>query len=472
MANDHTIANVETSAATGRILIVDDDASLAHSFCACLVEVGHNCTIAVDADEALALVRQETFDVCLLDLRLGQASGLELIPKLRHLAPWLKIVMITGHASIETALKAMRAGASDYLVKPCSLVQLCAMIDSQMRAVNEQRRIDSAWVGESSNPLVSFDSGNTAMKKVLETINRVADTSATVLILGESGTGKGVVAHALHACSPRAAKPFTTVSCPSLSSELLESELFGHKKGAFTGAIENKLGRVEYAEGGTLFLDEVGDIPLALQPKLLRLLQEREYERVGDPVTRKADVRIVAATNHDLEALVREGKFREDLLYRLKVIAIVMPPLRERVEDIPQLAEAFLLRFAQAHKRSARKFTASGEAAIRNYTWPGNVRELQNVIERAVILATGDSIDRMQLAIDQDFESPPSVPTIGDAVSLEEIERAHIMRVVARSPSLEAAAQTLGIDVSTLYRKRKQYGMPLEIESDGNIRGK
>ena len=467
MVNDEPV-----SASTGRILIVDDDASLARSFCACLVDIGHHCTIAVDAEEALALVRQEAFDVCLLDLRLGQTSGLELIPKLRHLAPWLKIVMITGHASIETALKAMRAGASDYLVKPCSLVQLCTMIESQMRAVNEQRRFDNAWVSESSNPLVSFDSANAAMKKVLETITRVADTSATVLILGESGTGKGVVAHALHACSPRAAKPFTTVSCPSLSSELLESELFGHKKGAFTGAIENKLGRVEYAEGGTLFLDEVGDIPLALQPKLLRLLQEREYERVGDPVTRKANVRIVAATNHDLEEMVRDGKFREDLLYRLKVITINMPPLRDRMEDIPQLAQAFLLRFAQTHKRSARRFTANGEAAIRNYVWPGNVRELQNVIERAVILATGDSIDRMQLAIDDEFDSPPAVAAIGDAVSLEEIERAHIMRVVARSPSLEAAAQTLGIDVSTLYRKRKQYGMPLEIESDGNIQAK
>lgn len=472
METSDNASPMDATGVAGRILIVDDDASLARSFASCLEESGHRCTIALDPEQAFATVRQGTIDVCLLDLRLGETSGLELIPQLRHLAPWLKIVMVTGHASIDTALKAMRAGASDYLVKPCSLVQLRTMIDSQMRSVIEQRRFDHAWVEESRNPLASFDSENAAMKKVLETISRVADTSATVLILGESGTGKGVVANALHMMSPRAHKPFTTVSCPSLSSELLESELFGHKKGAFTGAIENKLGRVEYAEGGTLFLDEVGDIPLALQPKLLRLLQEREYERVGDPITRKADVRIVAATNHDLDELVKQGKFREDLLYRLKVIAINMPPLRDRPEDILQLANAFLRRFAQAHKRSARKFTANGESAIRNYTWPGNVRELQNVVERAVILATGDSIDRLLLAIDTDFDVVPAAPGIGDAVSLEEIERAHIMRVVARSPSLESAAQTLGIDVSTLYRKRKQYGMPLEIESDGNIRTK
>jgi two-component system, NtrC family, response regulator AlgB len=460
----------DVSTRSGRVLIIDDDASLARSFCSCLEDAGHRCTIALDAEQTLALVRQSTFDVCLLDLRLGLTSGLELIPQLRHLAPWLKIVMVTGHGSIETALKAMRAGASDYLVKPCSLVQLRTMVETQMRSVGEQRRIDNVLASEGRNPLVSFDSENASMKHVLETVSRVADTSATVLILGESGTGKGVVANALHASSPRAARPFTTVSCPSLSSELLESELFGHKKGAFTGAIENKLGRVEYAEGGTLFLDEIGDIPMALQPKMLRLLQEREYERVGDPVTRKADVRIVAATNHDLEALVKQGKFREDLLYRLKVITIVMPPLRDRAEDIEKLAQTFLARFAQLHHRSARNFTADALNAIRSYSWPGNVRELQNVIERAVILAPGESIDRMQLGIDTTFDVVPSAPTIGDAVSLQEIERAHIMRVVARSPSLESAAQVLGIDVSTLYRKRKQYGMPLEIESDANMR--
>jgi NtrC-family two-component system response regulator AlgB len=452
-----------------RVLIIDDDASLARSFCSCLEDAGHRCTIATDADQAFARVRQSTFDVCLLDLRLGQTSGLELIPQLRHLAPWLRIVMVTGHGSIDTALKAMRAGASDYLVKPCSLVQLRTIVETQMVAVNEQRRIDKVLVSDSRNPLISFDSENAGMKHVLETVNRVADTNATVLILGESGTGKGVVANALHAFSPRAARPFTTVNCPSLSSELLESELFG-QKGAFTGAIENKLGRVEYAEGGTLFLDEVGDIPLALQPKLLRLLQEREYERVGDPVSRKADVRIVAATNHDLEELVKQGLFREDLLYRLKVISIRMPPLRDRIEDIAQLADAFLVRFAQQHHRSARNFTADALQAIRSYSWPGNVRELQNVIERAVILATGESIDAMQLGIEGNTDTLSTAPAVGDIVSLQEIERAHIMRVVARSASLESAAQTLGIDVSTLYRKRKQYGMPLEIESDANIR--
>jgi NtrC-family two-component system response regulator AlgB len=293
---------------------------------------------------------------------------------------------------------------------------------------------------------------------VLQTLRQVADTDATVLILGESGTGKGVAARTVHNCSPRAKENFSTVSCPSLSAELLESELFGHKKGAFTGAVENKLGRVDQAEGGTLFLDEVGDVPLALQPKLLRFIQDREFERVGDPITRHANVRIVAATNRDLAEMVKDGRFREDLLYRLNVISVFMPPLRERPEDLALLAERFLMRYAANYRRPARSFTPAALEAIAGYSWPGNIRELQNVIERAVILCPNDTVDVDQLSIAESAERK-SRPRIGDALSLEDVERSHIRGVMASSPSLDTAAKTLGIDVSTLYRKRKEYGL-------------
>jgi len=267
-----------------------------------------------------------------------------------------------------------------------------------------------------------------------------------------------VAARTIHQCSPRSKDNFVTVNCPSLSAELLESELFGHKKGAFTGATENKLGRVDQAEGGTLFLDEVGDVPLSLQPKLLRFIQDREYERVGDPTTHRANVRIVAATNHNLPEMVKQGKFREDLLYRLNVIALHMPSLRERGEDLQMLAERFLLRFARNYHRPARGFTKAALDAIQRYGWPGNIRELQNVIERAVILCPTQEVDVNLLSI-PGGKAPDTRPVIGEPLSLDEIERAHIRGVLAISSSLDAAAHTLGIDVSTLYRKRKQYAL-------------
>src|SRR5581483_8486156 len=348
-------------------------------------------------------------------------------------------------------------GAADYLVKPCSPEQLRMAASKQIRARRLEERVEALekdeWAAANA-----MDSESPSMKKVIETLHQVADTDAIVLILGESGTGKGIAARSIHYRSPRAKEQFVTVNCPSLSAELLESELFGHRKGAFTGATENKLGRVDQAEGGTLFRDEVGDVPLALQPKLLRFIQDREYERVGDPVTRRANVRIIAATNRDLAKMVKEGLFREDLLYRLNVISVHMPPLRERVEDLPTLAENFLLRYAANYRRPARAFTKAALEAICAYSWPGNIRELQNVIERAVILSSGNEVDLGALALPETAERHVR-PRIGDALSLEELERTHIRGVMANSPSLEAAARTLGIDVSTLYRKRKQYGL-------------
>ncbi|HEX6834700.1 MAG TPA: sigma-54 dependent transcriptional regulator [Rudaea sp.] len=443
---------------TTRILLVDDEQNILRTFRYCLEDAGHRVTTASDADQAEELVQRDVFDLCFLDLRLGETSGLALLPRLRQYAPWMRIVIVTAHSSIDSALDAIRAGAVDYLVKPCSPEQLRMAATKQIRARRLEQRVEEIEKEDCSTGVSEMDSNSPSMNLVLQTLRPVADTDATVLILGESGTGKGLAARTIHHCSPRAKENFVTVNCPSLSAELLESELFGHRKGAFTGAIENKLGRVDQAEGGTLFLDEVGDVPLALQPKLLRFIQDREFERVGDPVTRRANVRIVAATNRDLAEMVKKSEFREDLLYRLNVITLRMPPLRERPEDLPLLAERFLLRYAANYRRPARTFTNAARDAIQSYPWPGNIRELQNVVERAVILCSAEQVDVDLLSIAETPERKAR-PRIGDSLSLEDVERSHIRGVIANSPSLDAAARTLGIDVSTLYRKRKEYGL-------------
>ncbi len=296
------------------------------------------------------------------------------------------------------------------------------------------------------------------MHATLELAQRVAEKDASLLILGENGTGKTVLARAIHQWSGRRDAIFATVSCPSLSAELLASELFGHVRGSFTGATDNRQGRVQIAEGGTLFLDEIGDLPAVLQPKLLRFLQDREYERVGDPNTRTADVRVIAATNRDLGSMVEQGKFREDLFYRLNVVTLTMPPLRERREDIEKISEGMLARLARRYDAPARRFSADALALLMAHSWPGNLRELHNAIERAVIVSRGEAIGAEHLPFAR--ERPPASLGLraGDAVSLQELERAHIEAVIASSPSLEAAARLLKIDSSTLYRKRKQYG--------------
>jgi two-component system, NtrC family, response regulator AlgB len=439
-----------------RTLLVDDEPNILRTFRYCLEDSGHSVSMAADAAQAEELVQRDVFDLCFLDLNLGESSGLELLPTLHQSAPWMKVIVVTANSSVDSALDAMRAGASDYLVKPCSPEQLRVAASKQIRIRRLEQRVEA--LEKEDGVVATLDSESPVMKKIMETLYRAADTDATVLLRGESGTGKGVAARIVHQRSKRAGAQFVTVNCPSLSAELLESELFGHKKGAFTGAIDNKLGRVDQAEGGTLFLDEVGDVPLALQPKLLRFIQDREYERVGDNLTRRADVRIVAATNRDLAGMVAQGLFREDLLYRLNVIALEMPPLRERSDDLPALAQYFLTRYAANYRRPARRFTDAALDTILAYSWPGNIRELQNAIERAVILCGITEIDAPMLAIAESGEQQVRA-RIGDALSLEELERVHIRGVMANSASLEAAARTLGIDVSTLYRKRKLYGM-------------
>jgi NtrC-family two-component system response regulator AlgB len=441
-----------------KILVVDDEPRIRTTLTVCLEDEGHRVTTAGSAAEATKAVAREGFDVVFLDLRLGTASGLDLIPAFLEHNPRLGIVVITAYATVETAVEAMKRGAVDYLPKPFTPAQVRLVaqkvaerkaLEHQVEALREQLK--------GTIPEIVLESRSPEMQHVLSLARQVAAGETTVLLQGESGTGKGVLAQAIHAWSPRAGGPFSVVHSPSLSTELFESELFGHVKGAFTGAVQANPGRVALADGGTLLLDEVGDLPLALQPKLLRFIQDRAYERVGDPTPRRADVRLIAATNQDLEAAVRERRFREDLFYRLNVVEINVPPLRRRPEDVVPLALQFLAFFTAKNNRRVAGFTREAEAALRRHGWPGNVRELQNAVERAVILSHGERLGSDHLSLRAG--PAPAGPQVGDMIPLRALEAEHIRRVVAASPTLDEAARTLGIDPATLWRKRKEYGL-------------
>ena len=447
------------AAVRGRILLVDDDKSILRTFRYCLEDDGYAVTTAQNSEQALAQANVAVFDLCFLDLNLGEESGLELLPQLRETAPWMRIVMATAQSDVGTAVKAIHAGATDYLVKPCSPEQLRLCADQQVQTRHMELRLKELEQETSQQQRGELASANPAMSAVVQMAKQVAATDANILLSGESGTGKGMLAKAIHQWSARSKSGFVTINCPSLSPELMESELFGHTKGAFTGATESTAGRVSQANGGTLFLDEIGDFPLSLQPKLLRFIQDKEYERVGDPVTRTADVRIIAATNRDLAEMVKEKTFREDLYYRLNVINMTLPPLRERPEDVLALGEGFLARYISAYRRPARRFSAEAKRLLQRYPWPGNVRELQNVIERASIICESPEVGIAHLGIGDAGGERGSRPRAGDHISLDDLERAHITALIANMDSLDEAARLLGIDVSTLYRKRKQYGI-------------
>jgi NtrC-family two-component system response regulator AlgB len=438
------------------ILVVDDEPNIRKTLAIALEAEGHQVVAVSNLKDALAEAGRRFFDLALVDLRLGTESGMGLIPALRTYCPWIKVVVITAYASIDTAVEAMRRGAFDYLPKPFTPDQLLLLI----RKITEVRTLEQRVAAlqealSEAAPEADLSSRSPVMQKTLALAQRVADSDATLLIRGESGTGKTMLARAIHSWSRRSAKTFGVVSCPSLSLELLESELFGHVKGAFTGALRDHLGRIAACEGGTLFLDEIGDLPLPLQAKLLRVLQEKEYERVGEVETRKADVRIIAATSVDLAAAVKAGRCREDLFYRLNVVEIIVPPLRQRQEDILPLAERLLAFFARQNHRGLLGFTAAAQAALQHYPWPGNVRELRNVLERAVLLSTGEAIGVENMPLH--LAPTPTEPKVGDLVSLETIEEMHIRQVLAATKSLEEAARILGMDPVTLWRRRKKY---------------
>ncbi|MCG3132947.1 MAG: Alginate biosynthesis transcriptional regulatory protein AlgB [Planctomycetes bacterium] len=441
-------------------LVVDDDRNIRTTLAACLEAVGCRVRAAETGAAAVDAVAAEPFDLAFLDLRLAEESGLDVLPRLLAARPGLLVVIITAFGQVDTAVEAMKRGAWDYVAKPFKPAQVRHVVNQALeRRVLSARIVDLEQRVAEGVPQDDLTTESQRMRAALETAFQAADSQATVLLRGESGTGKGVVARAIHARSPRRTGPFTVVNCPTLAGELLTGELFGHAKGAYTGAVTDQPGRVEAADGGTLFLDEIAEVPPPLQAKLLRFVQERQFERVGESRTRSADVRIVAATNRDLDAEVRAGRFREDLLYRLNVIEIALPPLREREEDVVRLAHGFLAFFARAAKRRAQELSAEAAAACRRYPWPGNVRELRNAMERisilwpAQVVELGALPERIREAA---TGSAPRRVSLGGDHTMKEIEREHFERVLARASSQAEAARILGIDVTTVWRTKKR----------------
>ncbi len=439
------------------ILIVDDEVNIRKTLSYCLAAEGHTVIAVSNPADAVDEARRRSFDLAFVDLRLGEEDGMDLIPVLLADSPWVKIVVITAHASVQSAVEAMKRGAADYIAKPFTPDQVKLLT----RRVGRIRELETEVAALRENlqrlgPEDCLQSRNAGMQRLIETAKKAASSEAIVLLCGESGTGKSVFSRAIHLWSPRAAKPMGVVSCPTIPPDLLESELFGHVKGSFTGAVRDNPGRIAACAGGTLFLDEIGELAPPVQAKLLRFIQEKEYERLGEAKVRRADVRIIAATNADLEKRVAAGRFREDLLFRINVIRLTIPPLRDRPDDIVPLAMNFLAHFCRANRKSLPGLTGEAEKALTAHAWPGNVRELRNTIERAVILGSGGRIDTCDLPA----AIAPAVgtPAVGDRVPLAAIEELHIRRIVADTSSLQEAADVLGIDQATLWRRRKAYG--------------
>ena len=442
-----------------RVLIIDDEESICKTTSIVLGGLGHEAACAENRDAALQELEKAPFDVAFLDLKLGDENGLVLLPELLKSDPHMDVVVCTAYATIQTAVEAMQLGATDYLEKPFTPEQ----VRQVLRKITKTRKLaDRVAYLESrlstDSPTTDLTTSELVMERVLSLAFKVAVMPSTIMILGESGTGKTVLARAIHEHSPQKDNAFVTVSCPSLSRDLLESELFGHIKGAYTGAVNDTWGKVAAADGGTLFLDEIGELPLELQPKLLRLLQEKEYERLGETKTHRANVRVITATNRDLEQAVREGRFREDLFYRLNVIGLKLPPLRERREDLQRFAKGYLQFFSSQCGKRITGFSPEAEQAMKQYAWPGNLRELRNVVEHAVILAAGDQIALADLP-DKLNQVVPDTNVkdlkVGMQVPLETLETEHIRRVVAQTSTMDEAARILGIGRSTLYKKTK-----------------
>jgi DNA-binding NtrC family response regulator len=381
----------QPSSGPARILVVDDDPTICKILRDRFRALGHSVDAAADGKEALSLIDAQERDLLLLDLQMPQLDGFGVLEALKRRPDAPAVIVITAHGSIEAAVRAVRAGAADFVTKPFEAAQLEHVVAGVLHRVGLRRRIESLETELSDRHRLVLG-GSRAMADAHDIAMRAAASDATILLRGESGTGKEVLARAIHRASKRRDGVFCAVNCAALSPELLESELFGHERGAFTGALRSKPGRLELAAGGTLFLDEIGELPTALQAKLLRVLQEREYERVGGTQTLKVDARIIAATNRDLPAEIARGTFREDLYYRLNVVSVRLPALRERLEDVPPLLEHFLGRFALGAGRQSLRFSVEARGVLGGYPWPGNVRELANVVERAVVLALGDEI--------------------------------------------------------------------------------
>lgn len=458
-----------------RILLLGDDAKNRRLLAFGLALADDEPATAVTASDLMRIPDLRLFDVVLMDWESRTEPAVHLLDVLRRLAPGLPVVACTTNP--ERAVNALAAGAVDVLIKPVDIGAARTVLSRNVRALPGSGTTPGGnTVGGAESAVIaadSFDSLSSTHGALMNVVARVAPTAASVLVLGENGTGKSRLARLLHDRSPRRDRPFFTVNCPCLQPQLLESELFGHVRGAFTGAVSDVPGKIAAAEGGTLFLDEIGELPLSLQPKLLRLLQERLYERVGDSKSREANIRVVAATNRDLKAEVAMGRFREDLYYRLNVISLVVPALRHRPEDIIPMAEHFLKLLGRTHGREHRGFTRAAREALLRHLWPGNLRELRNTIERAAILCDRDWIDAADLP-ELVVPAADALPQVGDFVTLEALEQAHIQRVIARTESLGQAARVLGIDKATLYRRRKRTGAlgstDEKVDDEGTLR--
>jgi len=446
------------------ILIIDDEKNMRWVLERGLKPFGYHIKTAANGLEGIDNARLNEPDLVVLDLKMPGMDGLETLKKLKEMYAQLPIIMITAHGTMETAIEAMKCGAADYIIKPFDIEEMKIIIQKNLAVQELVKEVDflrkelnfkynaQSIIGESSQ-----------MQKVFDMIERVADSSATVMVYGESGTGKELVARAIHVNSPRKDKPYIQVNCAALPENLLESELFGHEKGAFTGAVARRAGRFELAHQGTLFLDEIGEVSPAMQAKLLRVLQEKTFERVGGVETLKVDVRIVAATNRNLQIAIETGAFREDLYYRLNVIPIKLPPLRERKSDIPLLADYFLTKLDL--KRRIQAITPEAMQALLDYSWPGNVRELENVIERAVIIAPGDTITVEQVPSDlcmkpreEKYSIIDDIPDEG--ISLEEVEKLLLARALVKAGGNQTkAAQLLKISRHTLLYRMEKYGL-------------
>ncbi len=455
-----------------KVLVVEDDASMGFFLCEAMNKEGYQASLVPNGEEALSRLRRDEFDLVILDLKLPRMSGMDVLTNIKRTHPDATVIIVTAHGSESVALEALRKGAYDYFSKPFEIDEMRIVIRRALEKARLQQEVRELRERvEGKKGLQNIVGKSKALQGVFEVIQTVVDNDVTVLITGESGTGKELIAEAIHYNSPRRASPLVKLSCVAIPETLLESELFGYEKGAFTGATKRKLGKFELADGGTLFLDEIGDMSLATQSKLLRVLQDKEFDRVGGVEPVRVDVRIVAATHRDLTQSVRDGKFREDLFFRLNVIPIRIPPLRERREDIPLLIEHFLRIFQARYHKKIDRISEGATDRMVNYAWPGNVRELENVLQRAVVLSRDSVIQEWDLPSEiqgQKGEAFPRTFHLDDERSLGEqmkrliidVEKRLILEALDRAKGKrEEAARLLNLSIKTLYNKMKRYGL-------------